>query len=166
MSWFHTEHTLTVNLHPLTAPIHHHSGYVWAYTVHRASLGSAGYYFKGCCDITDHLVALWYLESNHKQFSEFFFFLILFIYFFLMKGHKISGRCEREKKSEGWKRQENWGGVRRDEKMETREALEFKRSGTSTDREIRLFATHHHPHFHILASLPVYRKRNCWNLGW
>lgn len=79
MSWFHTKHTLTVNLHPLTTPIHHHSGYVWAYTVHRASLGSAGYYFKGCCVITDHLVALWYLESNHKQFSKFFFYFFIYL---------------------------------------------------------------------------------------
>lgn len=64
-------------------------------------------------------MALWYLESYHKQFSVFFFFFLKSV---LMKGHKISGRCEREKKSKGVKKT---GKLRRDEKIEEKGALVF-----------------------------------------
>ncbi len=57
--------------------------------------------FKGCHDIMDHLVALWYLESDNKQDS----FLFIFSFFVvLMKEPKISGRCDRDKKSKGVKK--------------------------------------------------------------
>lgn len=49
-------------------------------------------------------MALWYLETVTKQLSLYYYFFYYFYFPFfvvLMKGHKISGMCERDEESKG-----------------------------------------------------------------
>lgn len=115
--WFHSEYPLTGSLHSITPQIYHH----FCFKAYRICVYSTLYCFKGCHDIVDHLVALWYLESVNKQFSLYSLFSYFYFFVVLMKGHKINGMCERDEKSKGVKktgklgwRDEGWG-VRTDE---------------------------------------------------